>query len=508
MTLAGIELDPDSPEPLYRQLYAAIRNAILEERLPRGHRLPASRQLAEELGVSRNTVALAFEQLMIEGYLHGKIGSGTYVTDDLPERLLQTRPVMKSQAPVTSRRHRASDRGRAASKLILPRNRTPEDVRPFQSGVPALHEFSYDLWMKLTQQVWRSLPVNTLAYGDAGGYELLREAIAAYLRTSRAVRCDAEQVIIVNGSQQGVDLVARALLDPGENVWVEDPGYLGARAALLGAGVRLTPVPVDGEGMQIDNRKTRVRLIYVTPSHQYPLGVTMTLPRRLHLLEWARRSGAWILEDDYDSEFRYAGRPLASLQGLDTCGCVIYLGTFSKVLFPGLRLGYLVVPKNLIETFLSVKTVADRQSAVLEQAVLARFIDEGHFARHLRRMRVLYRERQEILLDAAAQELDGRLELHPAHSGMHLIGWLQKKKDEQQIARRAEEFGVIAHPLSDYAMRYHHRPGLLLGYAAFDERQIRQGVRRLGEALNSMEKARVFALAESPSAQRYTKSRG
>lgn len=392
MTLAGIELNHDSPLSLYRQLYDAIRNAILEERLQRGYRLPASRIFAKELGVSRNTVALAFEQLMIEGYLQGKVGSGTYVTDNLPERLLQARPSINDRPAVSSARHKASHRGQAFSKIVLRRNRTIEDIRPFQGGVPALDEFPYDLWTKLTQRTWRSLPRHVLAYGDAGGYEPLREVIASYLRTSRAVRCDADQIIIVNGSQQGVDLVARVLLESGDHVLVEDPGYLGARAALLGAGVRLTPMPVDAEGLQIGNRTARnsqACLVYVTPSHQYPLGITMTLARRLHLLEWARRTGAWILEDDYDSEFRYAGRPLASLQGLDMCGCVIYLGTFSKVLFPGLRLGYLVVPKNVVDAFLSAKTIADRQSAVLEQAVLARFIEEGHFARHLRRMRVL-----------------------------------------------------------------------------------------------------------------------
>jgi len=495
MTLAGIELNHDSPLPLYRQLYDAIRDAILEERLQSGHRLPASRMFAKELGVSRNTVALAFEQLMIEGYLKGKVGSGTYVTDDLPERLLQTRPSVDDRTAASSKRHRASRRGRTLSKIILRRNRTPEDVRPFQAGVPAMDEFPYAFWLKLTQQVWRSLPRNHLAYGGAGGYEPLREAIASYLRTSRAVRCDADQVVIVNGSQQGVDLVARVLLDSGDQVFVEDPGYLGARAALLGAGVRLMPTPVDAEGLQIENRKARssqARLVYVTPSHQYPLGVTMTLARRLHLLEWARRSGAWILEDDYDSEFRYAGRPLASLQGLDTCGCVIYLGTFSKVLFPGLRLGYLVVPKNVVDEFLSAKTIADRQSAILEQAVLARFIEEGHFARHLRRMRVLYQHRQEILLDVAAHELGGLLEIHPSDSGMHLIAWLQKEKNAQEIARRAEEFGVIAHPLSDYTMRYHQRPALLLGYAAYDDIEIRQGVRRLAQAITSSRKAKNY----------------
>jgi len=493
MTLAGIELNHNSHLPLYRQLYDAIRHAILEERLQRGHRLPASRMFAKELGVSRNTVALAFEQLMIEGYLKGKVGSGTYVTDDLPERLLQTRPSANDRSAASSKLHKSSRRGRTLSKIILRRNRTPEDVRAFQVGVPAMEEFPYGLWMKLTQRVWRSLPRNHLAYGDAGGYEPLREAIASYLRTSRAVRCDADQVMIVNGSQQGVDLVARVLLDSGDHVLVEDPGYLGARAALLGAGVRLTPIPVDAEGLQIENRKARssqARLVYVTPSHQYPLGVTMTLARRLHLLEWARRSGAWILEDDYDSEFRYAGRPLASLQGLDTCGCAIYLGTFSKVLFPGLRLGYLVVPKNLAETFLSAKTIADRQSSVLEQAVLARFIEEGHFARHIRRMRVLYQHRQQVLLDAAAHELGGLLEIHPSDSGMHLIAWLQKEKNAQEIARRAEEFGVIAHPLSDYTMRFHQRPALLLGYAAYDDKEIWQGVRRLAQAMASVRKAK------------------
>jgi GntR family transcriptional regulator/MocR family aminotransferase len=323
-------------------------------------------------------------------------------------------------------------------------------------------------------------------YGDPAGYRPLREAIAGYLRNARAVACTADQVMVVSGTQHALDLAARVLLDPGETAWVEDPGYIGTRSALMGAGVRVKPVPVDSEGFNVaraERHHPGARLCYVTPSHQYPLGVTMSLPRRLALLDWARRCNAWIVEDDYDSEFRYAGRPLAALQGLDRDQRVLYVGTFSKVLFPALRLGYLVAPPDLIGAFVAARALADHHPPSLTQAILADFIADGHLARHVRRMRTLYAERQLALLRAVRRELGGCLSVAAAEAGLHVVGWLADGVDDRAASRRAAACGVEAPPLSAYRLEQGQRGGLLLGYAATSPRQIRDGVRGLAAAL-------------------------
>jgi GntR family transcriptional regulator/MocR family aminotransferase len=316
----------------------------------------------------------------------------------------------------------------------------------------------------------------------------LREAIAQYLIAARGVRCSAEQVIIVAGSQQGLDLAARVLLDVGDKVWLEDPGYIGARGALQSAGADVVPVPVDREGLNVADAITRcpsARLVYITPSHQFPLGVTMSLPRRLALLEWAHRAGAWILEDDYDSEYRYTGRPLPALQGLDTENRTVYLGTLSKTLFPSLRLGYLVVPPDLVDTFIAAKALADRHAPSVEQAVLADFMSEGHFARHIRRTRVLYAARQAALVETATSELAGLLEVHTAEAGMHLVGYLPDGVDDKAVSQQAAAHQVEAPALSSYALAPLRRRGLLLGYAAFSHADITDGIHRLATALRN-----------------------
>lgn len=484
--LAGLALNPESAAPMYRQLYDFLRQAILEGRLLPGQRLPATRVFAAELGVSRNTVMLAFDALLSEGYLQGKMGSGTYVTGTLPDKLLQaTQPSSQVSAP-PSPRHFLSKRGQAIAGIPVGAVSTPEAIRPFQHGLPAVFDFPFDIWARIAARVLRWMPYHSLGYGEAAGYYPLREAIADYLRTARAVRCDAEQIIIVNGSQQALDLAARVLLDPGETAWVEDPGYFGAKRAFAGAGVEIIPVPLDAEGLDVERGReldSGARLIYVTPSHQYPLGVTMSLARRLQLLEWANQSAAWILEDDYDSEYRYSGRPLSSLQGLDQHGRVIYLGTFSKVLFPALRIGYLAVPENLANAFIAAKSVSDRHNPLLEQMVLAKFMEEGHFTRHIRRMRVLYQERRQALVRAAEAELKGLLAIQPSDAGMHVIGLFPESADDRAAARRAAEFKITANPLSAYYLEKPGRAGLVLGYSAFNEREITAAVRRLARAL-------------------------
>jgi GntR family transcriptional regulator/MocR family aminotransferase len=489
VTLTSLELDHASSIPLYRQLYEALRTAILAGRLRAGARLPATRTLAGEFGISRNTVMNAYAQLLAEGYVEGEVGSGTYVARTLPDELLYARAGATRMQLLSRRGRTLSRRGTLLAATRVPTPPFPGELKAFRPGVPALDAFPYELWARLVARRWRRPQRALLGYGDPAGHRPLREAIASYLGAARAVACEASQVIVVAGSQQALNVAARMLLDEGEAAWIEDPGYLGTRGALLGAGARLIPVPVDAEGLDLEAGKARspeARLIYVTPSHQYPYGVTMSLPRRLALLEWASRAGAWVLEDDYDSEYRYAGRPLAALQGLDREGRVIYLGTFSKVLFPALRLGYLVVPPDLVEAFVAARAMVDRHSPTLDQAALADFIAEGHFARHIRRMRGLYAERQAILVEAARQQLAGLLDVPPAEAGMHLVGWLPAGVDDVDASQRAAAHGVEAPPLSLYSLEPLRRRGLLLGYTAVGEKEIREGVQRLAKALQAL----------------------
>ncbi len=484
-----VTLDPQGTVPLHRQLYSALRQAILNGQLTAGRRLPPTRVLAQELSISRTTVLSAFEQLLAEGYLEARTGSGTYVARELPETLLQApAQPLRRKRPGLSRRS-PSRRGLllASTPVTLPRESLAPATRAFNVGQPALEEIPFAIWERLARRYYRQPPQELLWYGDPAGYRPLREAIAAYLNTSRALQCSPDQVLITSGAQQGIDLAARVLLDPGDAVWVEDPGYLGARGTLTAQGARLVPVPVDAEGLNIAAGRERclyARMAYITPSHQYPLGVVMSLKRRLELLEWARRSDAWLLEDDYDSEYRYHGRPLAALQGLDQHGQVIYVGTFSKVLFPALRLGYLVVPPDLVGAFVSARALSDRHAALLEQAVLADFIAEGHFTRHIRRMRALYAQRQQALIEALKQELAGLIEVVPHEAGMHLVAWLPPQSNDREISRRAARLGVEALALSSFALAHRQRPGLLLGYACTNEDQIRAGVRLLARAIS------------------------
>jgi GntR family transcriptional regulator / MocR family aminotransferase len=488
-----ITVDGNAKEALHRQLYEEMRKAILSSRLTAGTRLPSTRELAHEIGVSRNTVLIAFEQLYSEGYTESRRGSGTYVSRLLPDELLQARSHNTARTQSLPDRRTLSERG----KVIAQRGKViaralqglnPETTRlPFRIGTPALDAFPCKIWSRLTARHWRHSPEKLLGYGGPAGYRPLREAIATYLRTVRAARCEADQIIIVSGSQQALDLTASVLLDPGEAAWMEEPGYWGARTALLGAGARLVHVPVDAEGMILEDgirRDANPRLIHVTPSHQYPLGMTMSLSRRLHLLKLASQVGAWILEDDYDSEFRYAGRPLASLQGLDSEGRVVYIGTFSKVLFPSLRLGYIVAPPDLLDGFVSARSLLG-QSPLLEQAVITDFIEQGHFARHIRTMRTLYAERQDILIKATKRDLSGLLQVEPSDAGMDLIGWLPEDLKAKDAARAAAQEGVEVIPLSAYHQGA-NRGALRLGYSGYTPRELRKGVAKLAIALTKL----------------------
>lgn len=466
MTTFPIPFEHASAKPFYQQIYDGYRAAIVGGQLRPGDRLPSTRALAKDLGISRLPAVYAFEQLLHEGYIEGRSGSGTFVKESIPEELAIPEVLVT---------------GKAATRL--PHSK---EFGPFKVSLPALDRFPTALWARLVARHAKHLTVETMAYGDPAGLAPLREAIADYLRTARAVRCEAEQVLIVSGSQMALQICALALLGRGKSVCIEEPGYPGARDALRRGGAELVPVRVDEEGIDVDALAARrdVRAVYVTPSHQYPLGVSMTASRRLALLEWARRTGSWILEDDYDSEYRFASRPLSALQGLDAAGRVIYIGTFSKVLFPALRIGYVVVPLPLVETFRAIRDSLDIFQPTLEQLVVTEFLRDGHFARHIRRMRALYQTRRDALL-AALREFVPELEPYNADAGLHLTAFLPRGLDDRAIVAATAERGISASELSTCYLGRYPRHGLILGFGGASERRIRAAAKKLGELLRA-----------------------
>ncbi|HET9222736.1 MAG TPA: PLP-dependent aminotransferase family protein, partial [Roseiflexaceae bacterium] len=478
--------------PLYKQLYERLRSAILEGQLERGTRLPSTRTLASELGVSRGTTALAYEQLLLEGYLESRVGHGTAVARQLPATLLrehadQTRksPAVATMAPSI----RLATHVRRLEKLAYP-ERVERGATPiFRAGEPALDLFPYDVWARLVARHARQSLHKLARYQPPTGYEPLRQAIATHIGITRGVRCTPEHIIITAGSQGALDLAVRTLLDPGDAAWIENPGYFGAQGALLAAGTRLAPVPVDEQGLDLAiglQRCPEARLVAITPSHQFPTGVTMSLARRLALLEWATLAGAWILEDDYDSEYRFSGRPLEALQGLDRAGRVLYIGTFSKVLFPALRIGYLVAPTELIEPLRAARRFIDVHVPILEQVALTDFIQAGHYARHLRHMLQCYSRRRDLLIDELRAQLGDLLEVSAPEAGMHLVGWLPPGKDDRRAAELAGQVGIEVTPIAQYSLEPLRRGGLLFGYAGTDEQNIPAGVKRLAGALRRL----------------------
>lgn len=492
-----IILEEKSDEPLYRQIYETIRRSILSGEFHSGRQLPASRLLAKQLGVSRMTVINAYDQLLAEGYLESRAGAGTFVAERLPEEFLQTASAYSQDGEDGGRQPRnlkLSEYGKNAFQkrsMILSSNQaTP--VVPFQYGLAAIDEFPFGVWAKLMNKCLYKLKRDEFGYGDPAGFYPLREAIAAYLKSFRAVKCAPEQIVITGGAQHAFDLIGRIFLEQKREVWIENPCYTGAKQVFQSFGAKLVPVPVDKNGFNLTaaiKQSSKARLAYVTPSHQFPLGVTMSLARRLKLLEWARKTGSWIVEDDYDSEFRYEGRPLASLQGLDRDRRVLYVGTFSKTIFSALRLGFLVVPPDLIEVFTAVRALNGSHSPLLDQAALAEFINEGHFVRHVRRMRKLYEARQEILISEARKHLTGKLKVEKSVSGMHVIGWLNDHLNDCAVAEKVAEFKVKAAPVSSFSLTKCERGGgLVLGYAALNETQIKKGVRQLAAAIESLDK--------------------
>ena len=460
----------------YRCLYESLRQAILDLRLPPGGRLPSSRELATDLSLSRNTVSSAFDQLIAEGYIEARAGSGCYVAEGIES----TRPPQKSA--LAGRRATASVRGQ---RLLGDRGGAQQEIQPFVSGVDDFSLFPVKTWQRMQNRHWRENRAELYDYGSAGGYLPLREAIARHVAISRSVRIKPEQILITAGTQHSILLCGQILADANDIAWVEDPGYWGARKALAAAGLNLRPVAVDRHGLHPDaaDLATRPRLIYVTPSHQYPTSAVMSLPRRRNLLEFASRVGAWVLEDDYDSEFRYSGRPLSSLQGLDNQACVIYLGTFSKSLYPGIKLAYMAVPEDLAETFRTALYDLQRPGQLMMQAALADFIDLGHFAGHVRKVRQAYGEKRERLVKTLRPILGTAATISREASGLHLMIELPSGANDVALAALIATEGLVVRPLSAYYLGDAPRKGLLVGYAYVPTHEIARHARRLGEVI-------------------------
>lgn len=484
-----LTVDRRAATPIYRQLYDGFREAIIDGRLRPGQRVPSTRSLALDLDISRIPVVNAYEQLRTEGYLEASVGSGTRVAQAIFDESLSSSNAIRS---------RRLGRG---TKALTPRalsRRAKELLRvgvsqpwlprqgAFRMNLPALDQFPCDVWGKLVSRHSRAMPRSLMAYGDAMGYLPLREAIADYLGTVRAVRCDPSQVAITTGSQQGLQLSAQLVLDENEEICVEEPGYPGARLAFASAGARVTPIPVDEDGLSVEElarRAPRARAVYITPSHQYPLGMVMSAGRRMRLLNWAATSGAWIIEDDYDSEYRFGSYPIGCLQGMDGDSRVIYVGTFSKVMFPALRLGYVVLPQSLVAAFAAVLDAAGIFASPLYQTVLTEFMQEGHLARHIRRMRMLYMERRKTLVAALRAQFGDTLDILGAEAGMHVVARFPAGIEDVAVSRNAAALGIAALPLSTCYVSPPDRGGVVLGYGGATLHQIRDGARRLKASL-------------------------
>ena len=477
-TLFEASLDPDADAPLYRQLHAALRDAILGGRLSPGERLPSSRALGRRLGCSRNTVTEAYDLLIAEGYLEGRVGAGSYVSRAFAEGWVSDRPARTREraAPGPPRLSRS---GRALLEKQSGDGTDRPDQHPINADPAA---FSFDIWARALARAWRRPDPDQAFRGDPMGYRPLRDAVADYLGKVRALDCGADRVMITSGAQHALDLVTRLLLDRGERVWIEDPSYRGSRAALAAAGVAAIAVPVDGEGFDAARAAEAApdaRAALVTPSHQFPLGVTMSLARRLKLLEWAAAGERWIVEDDYDSEFHYAGRPIPALQGLDGARRVIYVGSFSKAMFPGLRLGYLVLPESILPAFRAARILLDGHTTTVSQLALADFFAEGHFTAHLRRMRRLYRLRRDAMRSAVQVDLAPWLDGEPGDGGTHLLAHLRAGLDDVAISRRARAGGIACPALSSFYTGPAKRQGLVIGFATTETETIPPLVKRL-----------------------------
>ena len=479
-----IAVDRTVSKALHRQIYDAYRAAIVDGRLRPGQRIPSTRVLASEIGISRFPVLNAYAQLLAEGYLEGRVGAGTRISRSLPDQLISSQPPGVTHAA-----------NRSGPRPATKRFPIPPCIEPmpwllswgaFRVGQVAFDQFPHRVWSDLVGRRCRRMDAHSAHYGNLMGSTALREAIASYLKVARSVRCEAEQVVVVNGSQQALEVATRVLLNHGSRVWVEEPGYRLAREVFALNGCYPVPVPVDREGLDVAagiRKCRRAQAAFVTPSHQFPLGVTMSASRRLQLVDWAQNSGSWIIEDDYDSEYRYESLPITSLQGLDADSRVIYVGTFSKVLFPSLRLGYLVVPLDLVDRFHMIRRAMDLGPPTFHQEVLADFIVEGHFARHIRRMRVLYGKLRSVLVDRLSQDLASIVEVAGDEAGMHLAVLLHNGHRDVEVADRAARQNLSLWPLSPSYLGKPSRQGFILGFGGTTMAEIPSAVRKLRNLL-------------------------
>jgi GntR family transcriptional regulator / MocR family aminotransferase len=485
--LYAFEVTRADDTPLFHQLYKQLRSAILSRRLRPGTKLPSTRELASQLGVSRSAAVAAYEQLFAEGYTSSRHGSGTYISSDLPESIdgnarRRRKPVARS----------TSDAAQMQSIGDFVDVTVQSDERPFNLGRTLVDARTVEFWRKLNARASRSLSARHLGYSDPRGTIELRKTICDYLQAARAVRCDPEQIVVTTGTQHAVDIVIRALPGPDQEVWVEDPGYPLTRQALMAAGAKVRPIPVDRQGIDVGagiKSAPNARAVFVTPSHQFPTGVVLSMARRLELLAWAREQSAWVVEDDYASEFRYGGRPLASLQGLDEGERVIYMGTLNKALFPGLRMGYAVVPRRLLRAFVAARYLMDRQPSTLSQAVVTAFMEEGHFAAHIRRMRLLYRDQRDVLVAALKNRLGADVTVDAPDQGMHLVAYTRRGLSDIAIERFGRQHGVIVRAMSRLHVAVAPRSALLLGFSGYPSRTIIPAVERLAQVVEEQSKS-------------------
>jgi GntR family transcriptional regulator / MocR family aminotransferase len=473
--------------PLFRQIYMQVRGAVLNGALRSGSALPSSRVMAARLGVARACVVAAYDQLAAEGYVESRRGSGTFVRADLRDLVSaarrRTRADLAKSRPVPAP---------AKAFAEFERSATYAESRPFNTGRTLIDARTLEAWRKLTHRAVRSLGTYDLGYTDPAGSMELRASICEYLQAARAVRCQPEQIVITAGTQHAIDIAIRVVLVPGDEVWVEDPGYPLTHAQLLLAKVRPHAIPVDRHGIVVEAGQRlapKARAAFVTPSHQFPTGVVLSMPRRLELLAWARKSGAFIVEDDYTSEFRYSGPPLASLQGLDEDERVIYVGTLNKALFPGLRLGYAVVPRSVLGAFATARYLIDRQPPTLYQAVLAQFMQQGHFAAHVRRMRQMYHEQRDALAATLVRRSAGLLEVDVPDQGMHLVAFLRGDRPDIAIEADAARAGLVVRAISRFYRSAPPRPGLMLGFSGYPRQLIVPAAARLAAIITGRRSA-------------------
>ncbi len=479
-----IAVDRKAAKPLHKQIYDTYRSMIVSRNLGASQQIPSTRALATELKISRIPVLTAYSQLLAEGYFEARPGAGTFVCSSLPDQLTSSNRGSSRSVDVGSRMRVTSRRA-----MLLPRYEKLPWLRglgAFNVSQPAFDQFPFLTWSRIVMRHCRSPHARELHYGGPLGFKELRKAICTYLRTARAVHCDPHQVMIVAGSQQALEISTRVLLDERTSAWVEEPGYWLTRQVLTAAGCRLVPVPVDSDGLDVAcgvKKCRKARAAFVAPSHQFPLGATMSATRRLQLLDWAQSSGSWVIEDDYDSEYRYGNMPIASLQGLDHHSRVIYIGTFSKTLFPSLRLGYIVIPPDLVDRFAAVRYAMDITPPHFFQAVLTDFMNEGHFARHIRRMRQLYAQRRTALVDELQKEFGSALEVLGSEAGMHLAVILPKGFRDQEVAARAAREKLWLAPLSPAYVGERPRQGFILGFGNTMADEIPKAVRQLKSVL-------------------------